>query len=92
MVSNVPYVFFVKKKREAKKNGMRGIRSERFFSFVYVDVMINVENSFTVLWLAFKYKNEHPSTYFADDQGLLFSQKSNNPFKLVKNGKKLKNG
>ena len=74
MVSNVPYVFFVKKKREAKKNGMRGIRSERFFSFVYVDVGINVENSSTVLRLAFKYKNEHQPIYFAHDQGLLFSQ------------------
>ena len=45
-----------------------------------------------VLRLAFGNPNELPSTYFADDQGLLFSKKSNNPFKLVKNGKKLKNG
>ena len=89
---NVPYIFLVEKKREVKKNGMRGIRSERFFSFVYVDVGINVENSFMVLQLAFRYQNELPFTYFAHDQGLPFSQKSNNPFKLVNNSKKLKNG
>jgi len=43
-----------------------------------------------LLWV-FKYQNKLPAKCFADHQRLLFSQNSDNPFKLVKKGKMSKN-